>query len=303
MKYSTKRFYEIEQQKLLLDFEKVALFTQHPTSLGTFRENRLRQYLRDFTPRHLSLGTGFISEFDDHGSLVAQSRQIDCMVFDENRYHPELRTEDYAIIRPEAFFAAIEIKSELTFYKRKPKSDEEKERFFHERFGSEKFLWAGTLIDAIVNIKSINDAVKSRQRNCFLAVFGYSSSFKPLDLFRALANGEIQKQLGIEHIDQLPQSICVPGKHTICISPYDMTETAPHHEPYTSFMNVVESGPQSPAYPLQFFSVHYLNQIAFALNNEPVKRGGLNDGSSEGAGIKIWRDHFRLSSKGYEDQQ
>ena len=55
------RYYEIEQSKLLLDFEKVALFTDHSTSLGSFRERRLRQYIREFTPSQLSVDTGFVS--------------------------------------------------------------------------------------------------------------------------------------------------------------------------------------------------------------------------------------------------
>lgn len=39
-------FYEIEQEKMLLDFRKIELFTRHPGSRGTFRERRLKQYLR-----------------------------------------------------------------------------------------------------------------------------------------------------------------------------------------------------------------------------------------------------------------
>lgn len=91
-----KRFYEIEQEKMLLDFEKISLFTEHPTSLGTFRESRLRQYLREFTPRQLSMGTGFVSSFPHSNAGVSenQSRQIDCLVFDESKRHPELRTDD-----------------------------------------------------------------------------------------------------------------------------------------------------------------------------------------------------------------
>ncbi|WP_175853466.1 DUF6602 domain-containing protein [Burkholderia anthina] len=119
MNHSAKRFYEIEQQKLFLDFERIALFTKHPASLGTFRESRLRQYLRDFTPKQLSMGTGFVSAFDTQAESgeFTQSRQIDCLEFDETQRHPELQADGYVIIRPEALFAAVEIKSNLTLYK------------------------------------------------------------------------------------------------------------------------------------------------------------------------------------------
>ena len=113
------RYYEIEQSKLLLDFEKVALFTDHSTSLGSFRERRLRQYIREFTPSQLSVDTGFVSMWKrDSGKIAdARSRQIDCLVFDAHTVRPLLQTDDYAIISPEAFYAAIEVKSSLTFFR------------------------------------------------------------------------------------------------------------------------------------------------------------------------------------------
>lgn len=239
-KNSTHRFYEIEQQKLLLDFEKVSLFTSHPTSLGTFRESRLRQYLRDFTPKQLSMGTGFISACEQDGIVSdRQSRQVDCLVFDESQRHPELRTDDYVIIRPEALFAAIEVKSELTFYKQVSKKDSDPKDFPLTR-DNEKFRWAGTLIDALKNIKSIVDVMPHDNRRFFCGVFGYSSSFDLNTLYNALDNGDIQKQLGLTHIDEFPSAICVPDKYFINFSPYDFLESAPHHDSSTSFMNVIQ---------------------------------------------------------------
>ncbi|MEY1587909.1 DUF6602 domain-containing protein [Burkholderia sp. Bmkn7] len=301
MNNTAKRFYEIEQSKLLLDFEKISLFTKHPTSLGAFRESRLRQYLRDFTPKQLSMGTGFVSAFDvqsESGELI-QSRQIDCLVFDETQRHPELWTSDYVVIRPEALYAAIEIKSELTLYKQIAKSGDKADQFPLSRNG-ERFRWAGTLIDALQNIKSIRDATSAAKCAPFLAIFGYNSSFDIRRFFNALDNGDIQQQLGISHIDDFPPAICVPGKFLIHLSPYDFTETAPHHDSFTAFMNVIEPLEVSAAYPLQFFTNFYLNQIGGTLTGSPPSGGGLNSGSS--AKIKIWVEHFDLNTEGYEDQ-
>jgi hypothetical protein len=102
------RYYEIEQSKLLLDFEKVALFTEHPTSLGSFRERRLRQFLREFTPSQLSVHTGFVSDWNPNSGKIVdrQSRQVDCLVFDAQTLRPLLQTDDYAIILPQALYAA-----------------------------------------------------------------------------------------------------------------------------------------------------------------------------------------------------
>jgi len=294
------RFYEIEQQKLFLDFEKIALFTRHPTSLGTFRESRLRQYLREFTPKQLSMGTGFVAVCKSVGVICdSQSRQIDCLVFDETKRHPELRTDDYVIVRPEAMYAAIEVKSELTFYKQKgPKSGVNEEFPFFD--GTQSYRWAGTLVDSFQNIKSVADNRPGTNKGYFSGIFGYSATFSLDTLYSAFRNGELQEQLNIQHIDELPPAICVPGKYLINFSPYDFLEKSPHHDPYVSFMNTIAVMDNSAAYPLQFFTNFYLNQISYSLTAERALSGGLSSNASDM--VRITREHFRLSSKGHEDQ-
>ncbi len=302
MDYSAKRVYEIEQQKLLLDFEKIALFTNHPTSLGTFRESRLRQYLREFTPRQLEMGMGFVTAYDA-SNRPSQSRQVDCLVFDESKRHPELRTPDYAIVQPEAVFAAIEVKSELTFHREFARSDVDlTDTYPHEDVGRGRFRWAGTLVDALANIKSVIDVIGMEDGSVFYGVFGYSASFEVTTLWNAFHAQQLQSQLRISHVSELPYAICVPGKMVIHPSAYDFMEPNPHHEPFTSFLNVLSADVASAAYPLQFFTSYYLNQVGHRLNGRPPTAGGLNHGSTEGSGIKIWRDHFRLDSRGFEDQ-
>lgn len=300
MNNQVHRFYEIEQNKLLLDFEKIALFTQHPTSLGSFRESRLRQYLREFTPKQLSMGTGFVSVCETSNVVCdTQSRQVDCLVFDETKRHPDLRTNDYVIVRPEAMYAAIEVKSALTLYKKKGQGSSCSAEFPFKD-GRQSYRWEGTLVDAFRNIQSVATTIASSKKGHFLGIFGYSSGFDLSTLYDALNSGELLKQLNIRHINELPAAVCVPSNYLINFSPYDFLEVAPHHDPYVSFMNTIKTMNNSSAYPLQFFTNYYLNQITYSLTGEQLPGGGLNSNASQG--VKIRREHFRLNSAGYEDQ-
>ncbi|MBH5371008.1 DUF6602 domain-containing protein [Bradyrhizobium glycinis] len=296
------RFYEIEQAKLLLDFEKVALFTKHPTSLGQFRESRLRQYLRDFTPSRLTVGTGFVSTWNQGSGKISddQSKQIDCLVFDSQTFSPLLHTDDYSIIFPEAFYAAIEVKSSLTFHRESSGTKTRSEKYPLGGGHQESYRWSGTMIEALANIASLTHTIKGRTQGTFHGVFAYSMTFDWNLLYYAFDNNEIQTQLGITHIDELPVAICVPGSLIIHLSPYDMFETAPHHDEASSFFNVIQTTETHPAYPLQFFSTFYTNQINHKLETKKPDKGRLF--SAIGSKVAIWSHHFDLNSEGYEDQ-
>jgi hypothetical protein len=167
------RYYEIEQSKLLLDFEKVALFTKHPTSLGSFRERRLRQFLREFTPSQLTVDTGFVSIWKPHSGRItdSQSRQIDCLVFDAQTLRPLLQTDDYAIISPEALYGAIEVKSSLTFFRQS--SGTKVISSDHPLGGTnqDSYRWAGTMVEALKNIASLAQAAVDKSYGTFHGVF------------------------------------------------------------------------------------------------------------------------------------
>jgi hypothetical protein len=298
------QFYEIEQSKLLLDFRKIALFTKHPGSLGAFREARLRQYLKDLTPNALSVGSGLVSVWNDHsGNIVDdQSRQVDCLVYDEHREVPILSSDDFAIVDPTSLYAGIEVKSSLTFFKQYAKTGDSIEAY-PLGLDSERFRWTGTMVDAIKNITSLKricDLIPGGADGVFFAVFSYGLEFSAGTLYHALDNNELQLQLGITHIDELPGLICVPDRMCILFSGRDMLERAPHHDASTSFMNVIEAVEPHRAYPLQFFSTMYTNQIRSKLSNRRPDVGGLF--SMKDAKVKISRWHFDLNSEGYEDQ-
>lgn len=295
-------FYEIEQQKLLLDFKKIELFTRHPGSLGTFRERRLRQYLRDNTPNQLTIGSGFISRsLPLSGNVVdSQSRQVDCLVFDEMKHVPHLRTDDYTIISPDALYAATEIKSSLTLFRQFAPDDRTSNDYPLKDTEGKFYRWAGSMVDAFNNIKSVCDACQGPPEAVFTGVFSYGIEFKLGSLYHAFDNGELQRQLGLKHVDELPGIICVPGKAVIVFSGRDMFETCPHHDKWTSFINVIETVEESSAYALQFFTTLYYNQIHHKLRDAVPERGGRF--SANNATIKYWSRHFDLNSEGYEDQ-
>jgi hypothetical protein len=295
------RYYEIEQSKLLLDFEKIALFTKHPTSLGSFRESRLRQFLREFTPSQLTVDTGFVSVWEPHSGRItdSQSRQIDCLVFDAQTVRPLLQTDDYAIISPEALYAAIEVKSSLTFFRQSSGTKTVSPDYPLGGGYQDSYRWAGTMVEALKNIASLAKVTGEKSYGTFQGVFAYNIEFDWNALYHAFDNNEIQRQLSISHVDQLPAAICVPGELIITFSPYDITEQAPHHDDSASFFNLLKATEMHPAYPLQFFATHYTNQINHKLTRRKPDSGGLL--SAAGASVGLWSHHFDLNSEGYED--
>ena len=178
-------FYEIEQQHLLLDFKKIELFTRHPGSIGTYRERRLRQYLRDNTPNQLTIGSGFISKsLPLSGKVVdSQSRQVDCLVFDELKHVPHLKTDDYTIVNPESLYAAIEIKSNLTFFRQFAPSNGISDDYPFKDSNGKVYRWAGSMVDALNNIKSVCDACEGPPEAVLMGVFSYGLEFKLGTLF------------------------------------------------------------------------------------------------------------------------
>lgn len=285
---AVQRFYEIEQQKLMLDFEKVALFTSHGPSLGAFREHRLRQYIRDFTPHSLEIGSGFVTRtLEGSGRLIDdQTRQIDCLVYATKDRQPVLQTDDYVIVEPEAVYAAIEVKSVLTLHRGKYVPDEPR-------------TWSGTMIDALRNIASVARVLGPIRPTVFLGIFAYDMSFDWRRLYEGLDDRSILNELEIDHLDLLPNAICVTGKAIIAPGAQDFTETAPHFDPYRSHFNYIGAKKSAPAFPIQMFSTWYTNQVPHRLSGRIADRGGLFAVTS--ATVEIFSHHFDLVCTGHED--
>jgi len=211
-----------------------------------------------------------------------------------------LPVHDYAIISPQAFYAAIEVKSALTLYREMSGTKTASPEYPLQQANKDSYRWSGTMVDAFRNIAALSKVIGDHGEAFFNGVFTYQMSFEWHTLYRAFDNNEIQRQLGISHVDQLPTTICVPAGLVITLSPYDFQEKMPHHDGSTSLFNVIMATETHPGYPLQFFTTYYANRINHKLTGLKPDRGGLL--SAVGARVKLRSDHFDLNSEGYEDQ-
>lgn len=297
---SVSKFYQIELEKLLNEFNKISLFTKHPTTIGSYRERVLKSYLRQFTPKNLTIGSGFVFDFNNAESdqlYFEQTKQVDCLIYDENNYTPFLKTEDFTIIEPDSLYAGIEVKSQLTFYKEYDKNNSETSDKYPLKYDSDKpYKWAGTLIDSIENIRSISNIALKYKRPFFKGIFAYSSTVNLKNLLFAFDNGEIQKQLNLKHLDELPTYICVPDSCLIYFSRVSMFEDEDiGFDPSQSEMTVIESVPENIGFPIQFFTNALKIQIDHNLIKKKPHLGGL---FTAGLGvIKHWGHHFDLNSE------
>ena len=75
MNMSSKRYFQIGENKLRLEAERITIFTQHNPTIGGCREAILRKYIRQFVPGGLKIGAGFVLRNDNSFNLVkGQSR-------------------------------------------------------------------------------------------------------------------------------------------------------------------------------------------------------------------------------------
>lgn len=297
---SVSKYYEMELNKLNIEFEKISLFTKHPSTIGIYRERVLKDYLRSFIPNCLSFGTGFVynNETNNNDEIYAsQTKQIDCLVYDDAIHTPYLKTDDFVIINPESLYAGIEIKSTLTFYKeycRKEKIDTTKYPFTD--LSGKNYCWSGTLVDALENIKSIQENTFPKNRNFYKAIFAYTMNFNYQNLYEALDMDELQQQLNIQHLYELPTYICIPNNCLIYFSrmPFTVNEND-GFDPYQSEMSVLEAVQSNKAFPLQFFTNSLKIQVDYKLSKKlPDESGLFTSGKGD---IKYWGHHFQLNSE------
>jgi hypothetical protein len=297
---SVSKFYQIELNRLKNESDKISLFTKHPTTIGSYREKLLRDYLSHFTPKNLKIETGFVFDFENAEKdqiYKDQTKQVDCLVFDDNNYTPFLRTADFAIIEPNALFAGIEIKSQLTFYKEYDHQNLTVSEKYPLKYDSDRpYRWAGTIVSALENIKSITDITSIYKRKFFRGIFAYSSNVNYKDLIFAFDNGELQKQLLLTHLNQLPEYICVLDKTLLYFSRVSLFEDeAIGFDPSQTEMTVIEAMEENIAFPLQFFTNAYKIHIEHNLLKKAPHKGGL---FTAGLGkIKTWGHHFGLCSE------
>ena len=100
----------------------------HYPSLGQYKERLLADAIKDFLPRTVEVGTGFVmfphpdvnppagGRFHDplNQSAFSMSRQCDILIYDVAKYPAIFRDRDFVVIRPEAVRAVIEVKGSLS---------------------------------------------------------------------------------------------------------------------------------------------------------------------------------------------
>jgi hypothetical protein len=98
--------------------EKLSLFVNHPTGLGTAREAILRHFLVAHTPEPFRIKTGFIChllakvgspELSDQWT----SKQCDLLVYNPQIARPYYAIENLVVVPREVAAAVIEVKSDL----------------------------------------------------------------------------------------------------------------------------------------------------------------------------------------------
>jgi hypothetical protein len=110
-----------------IDLLTQVLQSAHYPSLGTYKERLLSETIKNYLPKSMEVGTGFVmfphEDVDPPGGLDVHdylnrsaftiSRQCDILVFDANTYPPVFRDGDFVVVRPESVRAVIEVKSTL----------------------------------------------------------------------------------------------------------------------------------------------------------------------------------------------
>ncbi|MEX3007306.1 DUF6602 domain-containing protein [Hoeflea sp. TYP-13] len=110
-----------------VDMLEHVIGSTHFPSIGQYKERLLAKVLRDYLPRTIEVGTGFVlfpcplekgvdlENFDELNQASFQpSRQCDIIVFDSSTVPVIFRDDDFVVVRPESVKAIIEVKGSLT---------------------------------------------------------------------------------------------------------------------------------------------------------------------------------------------
>jgi hypothetical protein len=295
-------YYDLEQKKLLLASEEVGLFTKHPVTIGTFRERCLRDYLRKHVAKRFALANGFVVDHEQSNQNIVDrsSLQIDCLAFDEVDFAPLLRTDDFACVVPAAVIAAIEIKSELRLHRSFARDSGGISTDFPFEIDGKGYRWAGTLVDAVENIRSVNrlfyEPEDPTPLTHFSGVFGYQGA--GVDSVRdPQVWTQIIKQLCVSHVNELPEAICILEKGWWNFSAYDLSYGDCVFDPGTIYLNCIPSAAGQIGAPLQIFTSVLAHFCSVRIAKEAHRVGGLRSGVGANSGETS--EKLSLSSVGY----
>jgi hypothetical protein len=90
--------------ELLVKSSRIDLLIRHTGTVGSYREELLRNLLRQILPKRYEASTGFIS---------GCARQIDIIIWDAEEYLPLFRDRDVVVVPRAAVRGVIEVKTKL----------------------------------------------------------------------------------------------------------------------------------------------------------------------------------------------
>ncbi len=100
-------FYRLKTEELLNQLSQVRTFIKkHNPTIGLLTEEILREFLKTFLPKGVSVEQGFVAGID--GEL---SKQIDIIIYDSHNYAPYYRINDIVVVPSSSVIAIIEVKT------------------------------------------------------------------------------------------------------------------------------------------------------------------------------------------------
>lgn len=100
--------YQNYAKELLSKFGRLNELIGHAPSIGTFHENIVSNYLKNFLPQRFSVKTGFVY----NPTTKSASPQLDIIIIDENVPSAYLfKDGDFVVVSPISVVCAIEIKT------------------------------------------------------------------------------------------------------------------------------------------------------------------------------------------------
>lgn len=100
-------FEQINEEFRLMN-KKLKNLVRNRTALGLENESILREFLKNYVPKHYSVGHGFI--FKNHNEI---SNQCDILVYDSSFFPPLFKQGDFVVLSPESVMNVIEVKTEI----------------------------------------------------------------------------------------------------------------------------------------------------------------------------------------------
>lgn len=100
----SRQYYGSLAEEISIKSEKIALLISHGQTVGNYRELILRELLKKYVPKKISIATGFIEDI---------SKQIDILIYDSQNHSPVFIEGELVVVLREAVKVIIEVKSNL----------------------------------------------------------------------------------------------------------------------------------------------------------------------------------------------